>query len=300
MLTHLHEPEILHALRLRYDRDAIYTATGPILLALNPFKPLPIYGPAHMALYAQAGAAKGLPSFADAAPPPPHPYAIADRAFRNMTDLQKEAVQGGGATSLRGSESGGRGGSGSIKNQTILVSGESGAGKTETTKIIMAYLAQVGELEACNEQAPDLRQRAAEGSLVKPQEKVLRSNPVLEAFGNARTVRNDNSSRFGKFIELQFDVSKLAMNRFATSAADVPLVGASVRTYLLEKVRVVTQSRDERNFHIFYLLGCGGNGAQRLAWCLGDETDAEAWKERTYLNQSQCWERKDGVRDDDE
>ena len=104
-------------------------------------------------------------------------------------------------------------------------------------------------------------------------EMLIHANPVLEAFGNAKTLRNDNSSRFGKFIELQFDVTKLKQNRFAVSAADVPLVGASVRTYLLEKVRVVKQSLDERNFHIFSLLGAGTDASQRFEFRLGDEND---------------------------
>ena len=303
VLTHLHEPEILHALQLRYDRDLIYAATGPILLALNPFKTLNIYEKEQMVLYAKAGAAgaKGLStSFGAASSPPPHPYAIADRAFRNMTTVKK------GAASVSGSSHKGGGSGSGVQNQTILVSGESGAGKTETTKIIMKYLAQVGEMEADGEGAPAMGASSSSqvasslSAMVKPQDKVLRSNPVLEAFGNARTVRNDNSSRFGKFIELQFDVSKLANNRFATSAADVPLVGASVRTYLLEKVRVVNQSTNERNFHIFYLLGFGGSSAQRAGWFMGDENDQESWRETAYLNQSDCWERRDGVSDDHE
>ncbi len=113
-------------------------------------------------------------------------------------------------------------------------------------------------------------------------------------------MRNDNSSRFGKFIELQFDVTTLKHNRFAVTAADVPLVGASVRTYLLEKVRVVNQSRDERNFHIFYLLGAGTDPGQRHEWRLGDEMDDFSWRDHHYLDQSDCWERKDGVHDEDE
>jgi myosin-5 len=306
VLTHLHEPEILHALQLRYDRDLIYTATGPILIALNPFKTLNIYEKEQMVLYAKAGAAgaKGLSTSFGSALPPPHPYAIADRAFRNMTTVKKKD-----AAAAQGSNS--NSGSSGVQNQTILVSGESGAGKTETTKIIMKYLAQVGEMEtdgdvpaaaaaAAAVESSSSDQCSVSASMIKPQDKVLRSNPVLEAFGNARTVRNDNSSRFGKFIELQFDVTKLANNRFATSAADVPLIGASVRTYLLEKVRVVNQSTNERNFHIFYLLGCGGSDMQRSGWYMGDENDQDAWRDMAYLNQSECWERKDGVSDDHE
>jgi len=292
VLTHLHEPEILHALQLRYDQDLIYTSTGPILIALNPFKSLRIYGTKDMEIYAKYGVAtaKGL----TVKTPAPHAYSIADRAFRDMTDTSKKKQPEKGA----GGRGGRGGGSSGGNNQTILVSGESGAGKTETTKIIMAYLAQVGELEDKEKAAAAAKDK--DPNLIKPQDKVLRSNPVLEAFGNARTVRNDNSSRFGKFIELQFDVTALSNNRFATSALDVPLIGASVRTYLLEKVRVVNQSENERNFHIFYLLGSGANEGQRLDWKIGDEVDDFSWREQWYLNQSDCWERLDGVRDDDE
>jgi myosin-5 len=118
--------------------------------------------------------------------------------------------------------------------------------------------------------------------------------------GNARTVRNDNSSRFGKFIELQFDTTKLTSNKFANKASDVPLIGASVRTYLLEKVRVVNQSKDERNFHIFYILCTGTAPEKRHDLHLGDEVDSDSWMERWYLNQSHCYERKDGVLDAEE
>ena len=254
--------------------------------------------------------------------PPPHAFAIADSAFRDMcaSDARVESKAGDNASPQKR-----KGGGIVTENQTILVSGESGAGKTETTKFIMAYLAKLAELEGGG--SPEVQSEENLG----PQEKVLRSNPVLESFGNARTashsislfdsllaafdsrsqkytfnvllqlqVRNDNSSRFGKFIELQFDVTKLKQNRFAVSAADVPLVGASVRTYLLEKVRVVKQSLDERNFHIFYLLGAGTDASQRFEFRLGDENDDFSWREHHYLNQSECWERRDGVDDEDE
>ena len=234
VLTHLHEPEILYALELRYELDIIYTATGPILLAMNPFKSIPeLYGVERMAEYAEAGlkAARGTVVLAfvrlcliifrliifiihrsthhictgltDGATkgPAPHAFNIADRAFRDMcssdasvesraTDTSKSASspprrRGGGGSS-------GGGGGVVTENQTILVSGESGAGKTETTKFIMAYLAKLAELEGAEAgSSPPGKARDGEQAgeaEVGPQEKVLRSNPVLESFGNARTV----------------------------------------------------------------------------------------------------------------
>jgi myosin-5 len=163
-----------------------------------------------------------------------------------------------------------------LKDQSMLVSGESGAGKTETTKIIMGYLAATTKLPGSDE--------SAEGSGKESiEQQVLRSNPILEAFGNARTVRNDNSSRFGKFIKIQF-------NRNAY------LIGASIQTYLLEKVRLVHQAEHERNYHIFYQLSSGSTLQQQQAWQL-DSFELRDW---CYLNQSGTFDRRDGVRDDAE
>ncbi|KAK1428395.1 hypothetical protein QVD17_17228 [Tagetes erecta] len=191
-LSYLHEPGVLHNLSIRYERDKIYTYTGNILIAINPFQSLPDLYDDHM-MEKYNGAQFGALS--------PHVFAIAEYAFREMVD--------GG------------------KSNSILVSGESGAGKTETTKMLMRYLAYVGG------------HRGTEGRTVEQQ--VLESNPVLEAFGNAKTVRNNNSSRFGKFVELQFD----KYGRIS---------GAAIRTYLLERSRVCQVSDPERNYHCFYLL----------------------------------------------
>ncbi|KAF3653588.1 Myosin-14 [Capsicum annuum] len=191
-LAYLHEPGVLHNLKTRYDINEIYTYTGNILIAVNPFRRLPhLYDNHMMAQY--KGAAFGELS--------PHPFAVADVAYRLMID---EGV-----------------------SQSILVSGESGAGKTESTKQLMRYLAYMGG------------RAAAEGRTVEQQ--VLESNPVLEAFGNAKTVRNNNSSRFGKFVEIQFD------QRGRIS-------GAAIRTYLLERSRVCQVSDPERNYHCFYMI----------------------------------------------
>ncbi|KAK8541561.1 hypothetical protein V6N12_014192 [Hibiscus sabdariffa] len=229
-LAYLHEPGVLQNLRSRYDMNEIYTYTGNILIAVNPFRKLPhLYDSHMMAQY--KGAAFGELS--------PHPFAVADAAYRLMIN---EGI-----------------------SQSILVSGESGAGKTESTKLLMQYLAYMGG------------RAAAEGRTVEQQ--VLESNPVLEAFGNAKTVRNNNSSRFGKFVEIQFD------QRGRIS-------GAAVRTYLLERSRVCQVSDPERNYHCFYML------------CAAPPEDIQRYKvgnPRTfhYLNQSNCYEL-DGIDDSKE
>lgn len=220
-LAYLHEPGVLDNLKSRYDINEIYTYTGNILIAVNPFQKLPhLYDSHMMAQY--KGAAFGELS--------PHPFAVADAAYRLMIN---EGV-----------------------SQSILVSGESGAGKTESTKLLMRYLAYMGG------------RSNSEGRTVEQQ--VLQSNPVLEAFGNAKTVRNNNSSRFGKFVEIQFDQNGR-------------ISGAAIRTYLLERSRVCQISDPERNYHCFYML------------CAAPPEEVKKYKlenPRTfhYLNQSNCYE----------
>ncbi|KMT03781.1 hypothetical protein BVRB_8g189280 isoform A [Beta vulgaris subsp. vulgaris] len=220
-LAYLHEPGVLDNLKRRYDINEIYTYTGNILIAVNPFQRLPhLYDGGMKEKY--KGTALGDLS--------PHPFAIADSAYRLMV---QEGI-----------------------SQSILVSGESGAGKTESTKSLMQFLAFMGG------------KADSEGRSVEQQ--VLESNPVLEAFGNAKTVRNNNSSRFGKFVEIQFD------QRGRIS-------GAAIRTYLLERSRVCQVSDPERNYHCFYML------------CAAPKEDVEKFKvDRPrifhYLNQSNCYE----------
>ncbi|KAG2654947.1 myosin-6-like [Panicum virgatum] len=218
-LAYLHEPGVLQNLKSRYDMNEIYTYTGNILIAVNPFRRLPhLYDTQMMQQY------KG----ADFGELSPHPFAVADVAYRLMLN---EGI-----------------------SQSILVSGESGAGKTESTKMIMRYLAYMGG------------KAASEGRTVEKQ--VLQSNPVLEAFGNAKTVRNNNSSRFGKFVEIQFDQNGR-------------ISGAAVRTYLLERSRVCQISDPERNYHCFYML-CAAPPEERERYKLGDPRTFH------YLNQSNC------------
>lgn len=202
-LPFLHEPAILHVLRRRAANGLIYTNVGAILLAVNPFKRLPeLYGDRAIETQRTAGALRAADP--EAAPqPPPHCFAVADQAYRQM----RSALM-----------------SNKPADQAILISGESGAGKTETTKFVMRYLAGLS---------------AGGNSLQGLEARVLQTNPVLEGFGNARTLRNDNSSRFGKWISLDFD----ERGRLAR---------AGLRTYLLEKVRLVRQTEGERGFHVFY------------------------------------------------
>ncbi|RHY79601.1 hypothetical protein DYB28_000456, partial [Aphanomyces astaci] len=187
-LNHLHEPAVLKNLQLRHSLFVPYTYTGQICIAVNPYKWLDLYRKDLYEKYLE------LPRN-DLAP---HPFALSSSSY---IDMQENGIE-----------------------QSILVSGESGAGKTETVKIMMNHLASISG-------------GGAHGSLVIDQ--VLKSNPLLEAFGNAKTKRNDNSSRFGKFAQLQFNAEGL-------------LVGARCETYLLEKSRVVGQAVGERNYHIFY------------------------------------------------
>ncbi|EPS61697.1 hypothetical protein M569_13097, partial [Genlisea aurea] len=220
-LSYLHEPGVLENLKTRYELNEIYTYTGNILIAINPFQKLPHIYDHHM-MQQYKGASFGELS--------PHVFAVADVAYRAMVTEKK--------------------------SNSILVSGESGAGKTETTKMLMRYLAFLGG------------RAATEGRTVEQQ--VLESNPVLEAFGNAKTVRNNNSSRFGKFVEIQFDKHGR-------------ISGAAIRTYLLERSRVCQISDPERNYHCFYLL------------CAAPKEEIEKYyldhpKSFHYLNQSKCFE----------
>ncbi|EMS55825.1 Myosin-J heavy chain [Triticum urartu] len=228
-LSYLHEPGVLDNLAVRYAKNIIYTYTGNILIAINPFQRLPhIAEPSTMEKYRGA-------NFGEL---DPHVFALADVSYRKQA---------------KG------------KSNSILVSGESGAGKTETTKLLMRYLAFLGG-------------RSKTGGRTVEQQ-VLESNPVLEAFGNAKTVRNNNSSRFGKFVEIQFDQSG-------------KISGAAIRTYLLERSRVCQINSPERNYHCFYFL-CSAPSEDIKRYKLGDPSSFH------YLNQSSCI-KVDGMSDAEE
>ncbi|KAG8532004.1 uncharacterized protein KY384_003640 [Bacidia gigantensis] len=214
-LSHLNEPAVLQAIRLRYSQKEIYTYSGIVLIATNPFARVDsLYVPGMVQVYA------GKQRTSQA----PHLFAIAEEAFTDM---------------LRDN-----------KNQTIVVSGESGAGKTVSAKYIMRYFA--------TRESPDQPGKRAKGiadTMSETEEQILATNPVMEAFGNAKTTRNDNSSRFGKYIEILFD------NK-------TEIIGARIRTYLLERSRLVFQPLKERNYHIFHQLVAGATDAERQHWGL--------------------------------
>ncbi|KAK8101595.1 hypothetical protein PG999_011969 [Apiospora kogelbergensis] len=209
-LSHLNEPAVLQAIRLRYIQKEIYTYSGIVLIASNPFARVDsLYVPGMVQVYAGKQRATQAP----------HLFAIAEEAFADM---------------LRDK-----------KNQTIVVSGESGAGKTVSAKYIMRYFA--------TRESPDNpggKSKKGAEAMSETEEQILATNPIMEAFGNAKTTRNDNSSRFGKYIEIMFD-------------ENTNIIGAKIRVYLLERSRLVFQPLKERNYHIFYQLLAGASDAER-------------------------------------
>jgi myosin-5 len=303
-LTHLHEPSVVYCLRRRYSRDKIYTSTGPILIALNPFKSCKkLYNEEIMKKYWTMGEGRMLGIASDISSSdaeskdrncgaeddqnlPPHVYGIADDSFRTMMMKLNESTSkssSAGGRRRRSPASSSANAAGNSCSQSILVSGESGAGKTVTTKFIMQYLATLSKRShhpSENEAASSPENGGK--TKVDIEQQVLQSNPILESFGNARTIRNDNSSRFGKFIEIQFtDLGHLA--------------GASIETYLLEKVRLVTQMEGERNYHIFYELLEGLSDEELNTYHLTNYTVEDF----IMTNQSGTYDRRDGVSDYD-
>ncbi|CAL8268110.1 unnamed protein product [Merluccius merluccius] len=225
-LGDLNEAGILRNLLIRYQERVIYTFTGSILVAVNPYQLLPIYTADQIRLYTN----KKIGEL------PPHIFAIADNCYFNMQRNKKD--------------------------QCCIISGESGAGKTESTKLILQFLAAISGQHSWIEQ------------------QVLEANPILEAFGNAKTIRNDNSSRFGKYIDIHFN------KRGA-------IEGARIEQYLLEKSRVCSQAPDERNYHVFYCMLKGMPPELKTKLGLGLATDY------SYLTMGNCiqCEGRDDLRD---
>ncbi|EDM14209.1 rCG23609, isoform CRA_b [Rattus norvegicus] len=199
MLTFLHEPAVLYNLKERYAAWMIYTYSGLFCVTVNPYKWLPVYNAEVVAAYRGKKRSEA----------PPHIFSISDNAYQYMlTDRE---------------------------NQSILITGESGAGKTVNTKRVIQYFASIA---AIGDRSKKDNPNANKGTL---EDQIIQANPALEAFGNAKTVRNDNSSRFGKFIRIHF-------------GATGKLASADIETYLLEKSRVIFQLKAERNYHIFYQI----------------------------------------------
>ncbi|KTW28883.1 hypothetical protein T552_01512 [Pneumocystis carinii B80] len=213
---------------MRYSQLQIYTYSGIVLIAVNPFQNIALYSNDIIRTYSKKN--KGELE--------PHIFAIAEDSYRCMI---RDNI-----------------------NQTIVVSGESGAGKTVSAKYIMRYFATVEDPErSLNRELKNIKSEMSE-----TEERILATNPVIEAFGNAKTIRNDNSSRFGKYIEINFD-------------NNAEIVGARIRTYLLERSRIVFQPKNERNYHIFYQLCFGATENEKEEFGLKDPSDFH------YLNQGE-------------
>uniref|UniRef100_UPI00358E9046 myosin-10-like isoform X1 n=1 Tax=Myxine glutinosa TaxID=7769 RepID=UPI00358E9046 len=215
-LTCLNEASVLHNLKERYYSGLIYTYSGLFCVVVNPYKNLPIYSEQIVEMY------RGKKRHEM----PPHVYAVTDMAYRSMLQDRED--------------------------QSILCTGESGAGKTENTKKVIQYLALVASSHKSRKdhgvppESPRALKSQQKGDIAfgELERQLLQANPILESFGNAKTVKNDNSSRFGKFIRINFDVAGY-------------IVGANIETYLLEKSRAIRQAKDERTFHMFYQLLAG-------------------------------------------
>ena len=233
-MNNMHEGPLLHLLKLRYLADEIYTFTGDILISMNPYMRIDgLYDiPDTLHDYEQDRH--------------PHVYAVADKAYRCMM----------GAVDP------------SKRNQSLIVSGESGAGKTEGCKCVMRYLASISERYVASARRRSSALRVNEAT-VKIEKQVLDCNPFLEAFGNAKTVRNDNSSRFGKFLKIQYDGGRI--------------MGATMEHYLLEKARVVRPCLDERNYHIFYQLCRGADAEVKARLHLGEPEDYKYTRDVTTV-----------------
>uniref|UniRef100_A0A8K9XKD0 Uncharacterized protein n=1 Tax=Oncorhynchus mykiss TaxID=8022 RepID=A0A8K9XKD0_ONCMY len=225
-LAELHEAAIMYNLYLRYQKDCIYTNIGSILAAVNPYKQIPdLYDPAAVDLYCRHHLGEL----------PPHIFAVANECYRCLWKRHD--------------------------SQCVLISGESGAGKTESTKLLLQFLSVMSQNSAGT---------AHTERSTRVEQAIIQSSPIMEAFGNAKTMYNNNSSRFGKFIQLHFSQSG-------------NIQGGCIIDYLLEKNRVVRQNPGERNYHIFYALLAGADKNHRELYFLSEGPESYH-----YLSQSGC------------
>lgn len=287
-LPKISEASLLHTLRIRYTRDDVYTQAGQILISINPYKNLTlrdssngesIYSENRMMLYRTYRTSSKIQS--------PHLFQIADRAYTALMDsvhASSDVNHLEDEDAVMITEHPRR--PGAILDQSIIISGESGAGKTEATKIIMQFLARItrtkgnpkkGAIQSATESFTETNENEDPlQSATSLEDRVLSCNPLLETFGNAQTLRNNNSSRFGKFIRIDF------------STDTGSITGASIANYLLEKTRITTQVEGERNYHIFYQLFAGAG--QSLLERLGLHVGVSAFK---YLgNRQQAIDQK--------
>jgi myosin-1 len=230
LLSTISESEIKSNLEKRFDKGVIYTNIGHVLISVNPYRNLPIYSDEILKSYIQKNRIEM----------PPHIFSVAEGAYRHMCTYEE--------------------------NQCIIISGESGAGKTEAAKKILHYITHVsGE---------------SNNNIAAIKERVISTNPLLESFGNAKTLRNNNSSRFGKYLEIVFN------------KGNEP-VGAITTNYLLEKSRVVSLGQGERNFHIFYQLCAGATDEMRQAFCIYSANDYVYTVQGNCLNVADIDDQKD-------
>ncbi|EAR96913.2 myosin head protein (macronuclear) [Tetrahymena thermophila SB210] len=247
-MDHLNQAEILINLQRRYDQDLIFTFIGPTLVVMNPYKLIPKhFSNETRNIFSQQAKHQG---YIDYKKNDPHTYAVAAQSYCKLFEQNK--------------------------NQAIVISGESGAGKTENAKICMCFLTGLSGQDA--ERRPSIQNSTSPANKNKNniEDRILGCNPILEAFGNAKTVRNDNSSRFGKFVSIQ--VGKKSRK----------IKGATIQNYLLEKSRVTTPGPGERGYHIFYhLLYCGQNQLLENLQLVGQYSKPQ---NLNYLKVSNCYE----------
>jgi myosin-5 len=259
-LQYVNRPGILQTLRSRFMNDLIYTSIGQILVAINPFKWIPgIYDTSMKEKYRST-----IYNLSDN----PHIFAIAHDAFIDLVNAATSA--------------GSLGDNSYPQNQSMIISGESGAGKTEATKQCLNYLAFIAGGSG-----------GGKGGGI--EEKILKASPILEAWGNAKTLRNNNSSRFGKYIEIWFNNPSSSTSSSSSSSLSPSLptiVGSSNTTYILEKSRVVRQEENERNYHVFYQLLFGSTSETLMNYRLLESKEGEdrikLASSFNFINQSGC------------